>query len=255
MKKQLLIAGLFGCAIFFIFYFYINKSKETRSGVAMAPVLVVGTNAQFPPYEFLENGQIVGFDIDLINEVAARMGRTVELKDVDFDMLLLEAQVGNIQVIAAAMTPTPERADKVFFTQSYAGDDPLVIITRSENVVAGIDDLVGKEVVVNEGFTADRYISEQPGIQVKRLSTVSDAFLSLSLHRAFAFVSAQSAVEPFFKQYDRAGFNVVVLPVLETYAFAVSKKHSDLLNLIDKALEEIKQDGTLKSIKVKWHIV
>lgn len=261
MKKNIII--FLASAILVYFAIFFSKKENGNCSLCVqkdAVDLIVGTNAQFPPYEFLENGEIVGFDIDLIKEVARRMGKTVHIKDLDFDMLLLEAEVGNIQVIAAALTPTSEREQKILFTQSYLDGDELIVVTRADNSNVTLDryaelaDLKGKEVVVNEGFTADRYVSADTDIMVKRLGTVSDALLALSLGRADAFVTAKSAVAPFFAQHDASLFVITTLPVLEQYAFGVSKKHAHLLDPIKKSLEEIIRDGTLEKIKSKWRI-
>lgn len=262
MKKNIVIFLATAILVYFAIFFSKKENGECSLCVQKGTeALIVGTNAQFPPYEFLENGEIVGFDIDLIKEVAHRMGKEIRLKDFDFDMLLLEAEVGNIQVIAAALTPTPEREQKILFTQNYLEGDELIVVTRADNNSMSINrptelaDLKGKEVVVNEGFTADRYVSADPDIMIKRLGTVSDALLALSLGRADAFVTAKSAVAPFFAQHDAALFVTAALPVLEQYAFGVSKRHAHLLEPIKKSLEEIVRDGTLEKIKSKWHIL
>lgn len=89
--------------------------------------IVVGTNAEYAPFSFKENGTIVGFDIDVITEAIKRLNKKIVLKDMPFDALIPEIQIGNIHVIAAGMTPTPERAQRTLFTQPHATNNSLAI--------------------------------------------------------------------------------------------------------------------------------
>lgn len=216
--------------------------------------IIVGTNAEYPPFTFRENGEIVGFDIDIAKEVMARLGKKMELKDMSFSMLLPKLQLGTLHMVAAGISPSPEREGQVFFTKPYLRNDPLVIITRADQpTLTSITDLTGKQVVVNDGFTADLYLSEFKGPIIKRLPTVSDAFLALSSKRIDAFVSARTAVEPFFKQADRTKFNIAVLPEKsDSYALMISRKQPELLIQVQHALDAMEQDNTITTIKQKW---
>lgn len=217
--------------------------------------LTVGTNAQFPPFEFMKNGTLMGFDIDVINAVGKKLNKKVIFKDISFDMLLLQAQTGDLHVIAAGMTPTEERAKKVLFTKTYIGnDDPLVAITNKQDVVTQFEDLYNKDIIVNDGFTAETHMKKFPEINVKPLPTVADAFLALNNKRAFAFVTAQNTLVPFFEKYGKENYNIFPLNFFEPAAFAISKSHSTLLQPIQKALDELEQDGTINNLKLKWHL-
>jgi arginine/lysine/histidine transporter system substrate-binding protein len=122
-----------------------------------------------------------------------------------FTTLIPQIQSGNLHVIAAGLTPTPERERVMFFTKPYLESDPLVVVSLAKNPkINSLDDLKGKTVIVNEGFSAERYMSALEGIDLKRLPTVADAFLSLQSGRADAFVVAANSIKPFFKQYSAA---------------------------------------------------
>src|SRR5580704_2849514 len=104
---------------------YKYKFSKSEQMPQSSNILLVGTNAEFAPYSFIDNGQIVGFDIDVAQEVAQRLGKTITFKDMPFESLLPELQLGRIEIIAAGITPTQERAQKVLFTKPYVEGDKL----------------------------------------------------------------------------------------------------------------------------------
>ena len=247
-RSILLILSLITLAVWY------TKRKKPVSQTT--DTLLVGTNAEFPPFSFMENNKIVGFDIDIIKHVGQRLGKKIVIKDMPFDALILEIQLGNIQVIAAGMSPTVQRAKRVFFTEPHLTDNPLVIITlASTSPIKGVADLTDKEVAVNEGYVSDLYMSDIDGPIIIRLSSasVSDGILALKSGRAYAFVSSQAAIEPFFKKYGTKEFQIVSIPGTdEPDALAVSKKYPALFERIQTIVGDMKQDGTLQAIKQKW---
>ena len=216
--------------------------------------IIVGTNSDYPPYSYKEHDEIIGLDIDIAKEVIRRLDKKMEIEDMAFDVLITEIQMGKIHMIAAGMTETPERARQVFFTKPHLKNDPLIIISRADDKkFNSTDDLKGETVVVNQGYTADEYISSLPEITVYRSITPAEAFLALTSKRARAFIAARSSVQPFFKKHGTQDFHTTVIdgPV-ESYALAVSKKYPDLFKKVQDILDEMEQDGILATIKKKW---
>ena len=125
MKKILLLVlvsvlssvMLFGC-----------KKSET----AAADTLIVGTNAEFPPFEYIEQGNIVGFDVDLMNEISKLTGKKVEFKNMAFDSLLIAMQTGKINCIISGMTATDERRQHVNFSTPYFVSKQAVIVPENQ---------------------------------------------------------------------------------------------------------------------------
>lgn len=217
--------------------------------------LVIGTNAEFPPFTYREKDEIVGFDIDIAKEVCQRLGRKGVFKDMPFEALIPDLMVGSVDFIAAGMSYTEERAKRVSFTSSYLEGDPLVIFSLEKNKVLNLEGLKGKKVVVNEGFTADTFISSQQGFEVVRLPTTADAFLSVKNGRAYAFITAMSTVQDFFNKQGSASFHIApIVDTAETCALVVSQKNPQLLSEIQQALEGMKEDGTLVKLKEKWKL-
>lgn len=226
---------------------------SSLSAASSSKVLVVGTNAEFAPFTYIEKGQIVGFDIDIANEVCKRLGKELKLKDMPFEALIPEVVLGQVQIVAAGMSYTEERSKRVLFTKPYLTGDPLVILTMQKTLT--LEELKGKNVVVNEGYTADLFLSGKEGINLIRLATAADGFLALKHKRADAFVTAKSTVDAFFAQHGSADFCLSpIANTSETCALVVSKKYPELLEEIQKALDEMNHDGTLQTLKTKWKL-
>lgn len=229
-----------------------HKPAPAKSG---QKVLIVGTNPTFPPFEFIENGKMAGFDIDLMNAIAQEMDATIEWHSLPFDGLIPGLQTGMLPIVAAGMTPTPERAQKTLFSKPYLAGDPLVIVSNSTDSFATLADLAGKTVVVNEGFSADFYLTKYPEITLLRLETPEEAFLALKADRAHAFVAALNSVKPFLEKYGSQQYAVATIPgTNESAALCISKKHPHLLYEIDAALDKLAQKGIIEQLKQKWKL-
>jgi polar amino acid transport system substrate-binding protein len=254
MKKNnlysLILAAV--CGIGFIFFYFQKKNNLSPQ----ENVLIVGTNPNFPPFEYKKDGKLIGFEIDLMHEIGNYLNKKIVFKDMAFDTLLVEIQCNRIHMIASAMTPTPERAQKVLFTEPYLVKDPLMIITRADDQPQpqSVKDLQGKEVVVNDGYTAESYMKKQTDVHLKSLPNAAESFLALKSGRFYAYVSARSVVQLFFEQNKDQKFNVTELDVYDSYALAVCNGQPKLFEEIQTALNHLEQDGTVMKLKKKWNL-
>lgn len=266
MKKyasNLLAISLALVSIYFLWHFVrqpvchpdtIIDAQTTKSGLTkLGDTIVIGTNAEYPPFSFLRDGKIVGFDIDVAQEVVKRLGKKAELLDMPFDMLLPYLQLGNVHIIAAGISPKPSRAKHVLFSKPYLENDPLLVITSANTPkITSVDDLAGKVVVVNDGYTADSYISERKDVTVQRLSTPAEAFLALSSGRAYAYVAATSSVQRFFATHAQKYNTFTLVDTSDAYTLVISPVHPELLPLVQEALDAMTADGTLDALKKTW---
>lgn len=221
---------------------------------ASQDVLIVGTNAEFPPFAYVEDGKIVGFDIDVVQEVAKRLGSKIQFKDMPFDALIPEVILGHVDVVAAGMSYTEERAKRVFFTGCYLKEDPLVVFSTVKES-ASYNSLAGKTVVVVEGFTADQLMGTKKEIELVRLNTQTDAFMAVKCGRAAAFVTARSTVNNFFETQDPSQFHIEAIEGTgETCAMIVPKVKPEILKQVQQALDAMEKDGTLEALKAKWKL-
>lgn len=217
--------------------------------------IIVGTNAEFPPFSYMENKMLVGFDIDIAKEVAQRLGKTIiQFKDMPFDALIPDICLGHVDFVAAGMSYTEERAKRVSFTKSYITEDPLVLLTTHKQKLS-LDDLKEKTVIVIEGFTADHFMSSKAEINLIRLPTQADGFMAIKSGRADAFVTAKSTVDAFFEVQDSSHFHITILDGTgETCALVVPKNKAKMLMDIQKALDDMENDGTMAKLKAKWKL-
>lgn len=235
-----------------LIWFVKPKLARTRQNTN---IMTVGVSADFPPFTYIEKDQIVGFEIDLVQAIATRLGKQIELKNMPFATLLPTLQMGQLQVVAAGLTATPERAQHVLFTEPYVQDNPLVIVSLVSNPIRDVSGLVQQEVIVNEGYTSDLYLSKIEGILLKRLKTPAEAFLALKSGRAAAFVTACDTIKPFFAQETTQDFVVANIPdTSESAALAIALAYPDLLKEIQACLDDMQQDGSLKALKTKWQL-
>lgn len=250
MKKIVIIlSALVAATLIVTFGSFFKKDVQQQENL-----FIVGTNPSFPPFEYKEDGELVGFDIDLMRAVADYLGKEVVFKEMPFDALLIEAETGRINLIASGMTPTVERGKKLFFTEPYVGDDPLVVITLASAKPQNLNDLQGKEVIVNDGYTAESYMKQQSGIELRSLATPAESFLAILNGRAYAYVSARSAVQPFFDRYGEDTFTILTLAVSDRYALAVPKAYPKIFEEVKNALDALASNGTLKQLKQQWHL-
>jgi len=261
MEKKSLYIIIATIIITSVFVWYRAEKKIITS--KPIETVIVGTNAEFQPFSFKQDEAITGFDIEVIAEVLKRLDKKMIIKDMPFEALLPEIQLGNIHVIAAGITPTPERAQRALFTRPHLTGNPLAIITllrqgsEGQAPITTIEDLAGKTVVVNEGYVAYSYMSELPAINLIRLSSaaVSDGMLALESGRADAFVTALQPMRPYFSKYDINNFYIATIAgTEESSAFAVSKHYPELRDYIQVTLDRMQSDGTLDALKRKWNL-
>ncbi|MDR3624878.1 MAG: ABC transporter substrate-binding protein [Chlamydiales bacterium] len=248
MNKKIV---LFLCMAFLLLFCGCSQKKNEQT-------LLVGTNTEFPPFSFREKGEIVGFDIDVVKEVVKRMQREIVFKDMPFDALIAELNLGHVDLIAAGMTATPERAKRVSFSKEYFQGDPLVIVVldyKKNKQTLTLEDFLGKRIVVNEGFTADVFMTSKVGYDIIRLPTVADGFMAVKSGRADAFITAASTVKSFTDTQDASQFQLFPIDgTNENTALVVAKDNLELLKKVQAALDSMEADGTLLKFKEKWKL-
>lgn len=255
MNKSLVIILI----LFLIVSGLLWRRAQQKQPTNLNNTITVGTNAEFPPFSFKQNDEIVGFDIDVIAEVIHRMNKKMIIKDMSFDILLPGLQLNEFDIVAAGVTPTAERAQRVLFTKPHIENDELAIINLATRTpIKNIDDLQGKNVVVNEGYTADTYISQYKNINITRLSSASviDGILAIKSGSTDAFISALTPLKPYFDKIGKTEFHITPLEdAQEKSAFAISKSKVELRDYIQTLLDAMEADGTLTKLKKKWDLI
>lgn len=229
------------------------------SGMAMAEgtkTLVMGTNAEFPPYEYYDGDAIVGIDAEIAQAICDKLGYTLEIQDMAFDSIIAAVQSGKIDFGMAGMTVTEDRLTQVSFSTSYATGVQVVIVPE-DSAITSVDDLfVGGYVIgVQISTTGDLYSTwdlEDAGLAtIERYNKGADAVAALSTGKvdcviidnepAKAFVAANEGLKILDTQY-----------AVEDYAIAINMDNAALLGEINTALEALIADGTVKTIVDKY---
>lgn len=220
-------------------------------------VLTVGSDIPFPPFEdFDAAGDVVGFDADLINELANRLGLTVEWVDTDFDTIFTQLATGRFDVVASATTITPERAQQVNFTDPYYNAQQALTVntdlTPGLRSTASFGD--GNSVAVQTGTTGADWAAENlgpNGVDIVEFPGAPDTYNALEAGQVDGVIFDEpSAVE---ESANRAGLEVVeVISTNELYGFGVDPAREELLNQLNAAFGAMVADGTYQTIYDSW---
>ena len=220
--------------------------------------LTMATNAEFPPYEFMEGGEIVGIDAEIAQAIAEKLGKELVIENVDFDSLIPGVQTGKYDFVMAGMTVTDERKEQVDFTQTYA-TGVQVIIVKEDSEITTADDLfvegANNKIGVQLATTGDLYCTwdiEDEGLgTVERFNKGADAVMALNSGKVDCVVIDNEPAKVFVE--NNPGLKILDTEyITEDYAAAVSKDKPELLEQIDKALGELIADGTVANIIEKY---
>ena len=213
--------------------------------------LTMATNATFPPYEMTTDaGTIEGIDVDTAKAIAEKLGLELQIDDMDFDAALLSVQQGKADIVMAGVTVTDERKAVMDFSDSYATGIQSIIVPNDSDI-ASPDDLAGKKIGTQRGTTGYIYCSDDFGEDsVVAYDNGLTAVQALNNGQVDAVVIDNAPA----KEYVAANPGLKVLDTSyaeEDYAIGMAKG-SALEDAVNKALEELKADGTLQSIVDKY---
>ena len=171
-----------------------ETAEESKEEAAAGGVLVMGTNAEFPPYEFYEDNDIVGIDVEIAKAIAEKMGMELQIEDMAFDAIIPAVTSGKADFGAAGMTVTEERQRSVEFTDTYANSNQVAIV-KEDSDIAGSADLEGKTIGVQLGTTGDALATEIKDATVERYNKGLEAVQSLTQGKIDAVVIDQATAQ------------------------------------------------------------
>lgn len=219
-------------------------------------VLKVGTNAEFPPFEFVDNkNQITGFDIDLLNEFSRRSGVKIEMQNMNFDALIPALKFGKIDAAISGMSATPQRREAVDFSKAYYSTENLFLRRKGDERLKSPADLDGKSVAVLLGSVQELAAKEIKGAILLPADSVTANVQALKAGRADAVVIDSSIGYGFIKQNDDIEAFFTAPDGSDGFAVAFDKdKFGELINSFNAFLEEIKKDGTYDKLLEKYDL-
>ncbi|MBQ3038176.1 MAG: transporter substrate-binding domain-containing protein [Clostridia bacterium] len=223
-----------------------------------AKVITMATNAEFPPYEYMENNEVVGIDADIAKAIADKLGYELKIENVDFDSLIPGVQTGKYDFSMAGMTVTDERLEQVNFSQTYATGIQSVIV-KEDSAIKTVDDLFAEgasnKIGVQLATTGDIYCTgdiEDAGLgTVERFNKGADAVMALTSGKIDCVVIDNEPAKVFVANNE--GLKILDTEYAkEDYAAAIAKENTELLEKFDKALGELIADGTVAEIIGKY---
>lgn len=251
LPLMLCLLGLLGCA---------EKHTVTVESVKARGKMLAGVKYDSPPFGSLDtNGQLHGYDIDLLKELAKRVlgnEQAVDFEQVFSSTRVMALNSGSLDVVAATMTITPERAKVVDFSEPYFVAHQAVIVPE-DSPIQTLENLNGKTILFVMGTTSETTIKKRlPQAKYTGFKTSTDAFSALKAKRGEAMTTDDSILYGFMSQ--NCGFRLLKERLSEEpYGLAFRQSggkasENSLKNAVNKALADMKQDGTLTRLATKW---
>lgn len=219
--------------------------------------LIVGTNATYPPYEFIdETGEFVGFDIDLANALAEKLERRADIREFSFDALILNLQKNRIDCILAGVSITPEREEKIAMVP-YFGEQVTKLGLLFWNKVPPCPHNFSKYrfIAVQTGTLQEKFVCSLDSVKTKSVESILDLVMELKYNKSDVAVVGPDLIVPLKKQFPE--ICVVMQPLPKSWkvlgnGIGINKKNKALIQEVNKAILELKEEGVIDSLEKKW---
>lgn len=227
----------------------------TATSIAAKPVLKVGTEATFVPFETVDEktNEVIGFDVDLMKAIGDIIGYEIQFYNMGWDGLIPSLLNGNIDVIAAGMTIKEDRAKVVNFSDPYFESVLTIVVRKDNNTIKGFEDLENKTIAVQLNTTGDFVAEEIAGARIARYNTAPEALQNVAMNAAHASIIDLPVAETYLAKNPNAPLkHLGAIAMNEFFGLALRKQDTDLLKQINAALAQIRADGTYQQIMDKW---
>lgn len=252
MKKQFKILALVLSLVMVAFTFTACGAKDNSEAE-----LVFGTNAEFPPFEFVTAegviGEYDGIDMAIADMIAKDNGMTAKISNMEFDSLLIALENGQVDAVIAGMTITEERLETVNFSKPYYLATQVMIV-KEDSTIAKASDMADKKIAVIQGYTGEICVSEM-GYEYTSFKKGTDAVMELVNGKADVVVIDSATASKYVS--DNEGLKIVEDTEAfgsEEYAIAVAKDNTELLEMINASIDELLADGTVGELSDKYSV-
>ena len=234
-----------------------SSKAATLDSVKQAGKLTIATSPDFPPFEELQaDGSVTGIEIDILNLICEKLGVTLDIKQMDFDSVLPGVQAAKYDVGVSGISVTPAREKNVKFTAPYCLAAQAIVVLEGSEVTCKAD-LTGKKISVQSGTTAESFCLEN-NYNVNAFKANTDAQTAMVSGKVAAWVIDDLTAAEMVAAYNATNpeTKLVILDeamTTEPYAFAFNMESGDLVEEINKILEELVTDGTVKNIFDKYN--
>jgi ABC-type amino acid transport substrate-binding protein len=228
------------------------SAQSTLEKVKQAKVMTAGNSGSYPPFEIMEGSKLIGFDVDMADEIGRRMGVQVKFEVIDFKAMVAALTSKRVDTLITALTWTPERAERIAFSIPYY-DAGIGALARPESGIKVPEDLAGKIVGVQLGSSGDAFVREKFGTKVKEIKTY-DAILLAVKDLENRRVDAVVNPIPVLRHNARNTKGLVTTSVWDRRVVGINtrKEDQDLLAEINKHLEAMQKDGFFTKLDDKW---
>ncbi|MBO5474286.1 MAG: transporter substrate-binding domain-containing protein [Lachnospiraceae bacterium] len=232
-----------------------EEAAEETAAPAEGGTLTFGTNAEFPPFEYVTAngviGEFDGIDMAIAKQIAEENGMTAAIENMEFDSLLVALQNGQIDAVIAGMTVTDERAEAVDFSIPYYTATQVMIVKEDSDIAAAAD-MADKKICVVQGYTGEVCVQDM-GYPYEAFKKGTEAVMELVNGKCDVVVIDSATAAKYVG--DNEGLKIVEDPDAfesEEYAIAVQKGNTELLDMINAAIEAKLADGTISELGVQY---
>ena len=233
-----------------------TEAAETASAVTKTEgVITFGTNAEFPPFEFVTSSGVIdqydGIDMAIAKQIAEESGMTATVENMEFDSLLIALQNGQIDAVIAGMTVTDERKEAVDFSTPYYTATQVMIVKEDSDIAAAAD-MADKKICVVQGYTGEVCVQDM-GYPYEAFKKGTEAVMELVNGKCDVVVIDSATAQKYVG--DNEGLKIVEDSEAfeaEEYAIAVRKGNTELLDMINKAIETKLADGPISELGVMY---
>ncbi|GAB3795641.1 glutamine ABC transporter substrate-binding protein GlnH [Virgibacillus kimchii] len=227
---------------------------DEASGGELQDSYVVASDTSFVPFEFYEDGEYVGFDIDLINAVADEAGFEIELETTNFDGIIPGLQTGSFDIAIAGISIREDRKESVDFSDPYYESGLSIGVHIDNDDIHDIDDLEGKTIATRLGSTSADFIEQNiEGAEANQYEQLDQAYMAVENGSVDAILYDAPNVAYYIQTEGEDSLKMVGdLYQAENYGIAISKGQEELVEAINEALATLRDDGTYDEIYEKW---
>ncbi len=235
----------------------------TPDGIKKKGELVIGTDPNFPPFEYMEGTKIVGWDMDIAQIFADELGVKLKIKDMKFESVLASVKKGSVHIGMAGISNTAERAKSVDFTDPVIDSSQMIIVKNGETAITDAMSLADKKVGVAKGYMGEMLADLNPDVaydgddailgkpgEVKRYNSGAEAVEALIGGHVDAVIMDKYPAEQFVKAKE--GIMILEGSIYDDeYSFAVKKGNKELLDILNATIAKIVSDGRMEQITKK----
>lgn len=234
-----------GICLVFILTLILSGCGKNKNEIIMV------TEAGFAPYEYYENGEIVGVDVAIAEEIAKELGKKLVVKNIDFDSIVSELKSGKADFAAAGMSITEERKKQVDFTIEYVTSNQVVVV-KKDSSLNDITQLDGKRIAVQLGTVGDSYVTENyKNSEINRQKKFLVAAEAVKNNKADCIVMDQIPAQQLVSQNPELKILDGIL-FKDSYGMAVKKGNTELLDKMNTVLQKLIDEGKIEEYIIEY---